>query len=280
MGRETGVLVVVATPIGNLDDLSPRAAEALRKADVVACEDTRRTAGLLRHAGSEVPMVPTHEHNETGRSVDLVERVRRGQTVALVSDAGLPGLSDPGRTIVAAMHAEGLPVSVLPGPSAAAAALVVSGFPVEPHRFVGFPPAKGAARGRAIEDLLSSALTTVVFENPRRLPDLLGRIAEREPARQLLVGRELTKLHEELARGPAAELAERFAGPPKGEVTVVVSPAEAADDGDGVDDAVEALLDVGLSPSSAADAVAALGIGRRNAAYRAALAADARRSER
>jgi 16S rRNA (cytidine1402-2'-O)-methyltransferase len=259
-----GRLLVVATPIGNLDDLSPRAAAALCEADVVACEDTRRTATLLRHAGSSVRMLPVHEHNEAARATDLVRRMLEGETIALVSDAGMPAISDPGRRVV----------SVIPGPSAVEAALVASGLPVEPFAFVGFFPRKAGERTALFAQYSQWPGSLVGFESPRRVGSLLAGLAAVDPDRQVAVGRELTKMHEEVVRGTAAELAVRFAEAPYGEVTVVVGPAVVPVDAnaDKVVHSVAVLLEAGLSPRRAADVVSRLGLGARNAAYREALA--------
>ena len=274
-----GALWVVATPIGNLEDLSPRAAAALRDADLVACEDTRRTAGLLRHVGSGAPMVPAHQHNEAARSADLCRRMLAGQTVALVSDAGAPGVSDPGARVVEAALAAGIPVTAIPGPSAVQAALAASGLPADRYAFVGFFPRKAAERRELLAALADPPMTLVGFESPRRLPGLLADLAALDPERTVAVCRELTKLHEEVARGSAAELAERFGEPPKGEVTVVVGPPAPAGDPDParLGAGAEILLEAGLTPGRAAEALAALGAAPRNAAYRAALAAAERR---
>lgn len=277
---DAGRLLVVATPIGNLDDLSPRAAAALRDADIVACEDTRRTATLLRHAGSSVRMVAVHEHNEAARAEDLVGRMREGATVALVSDAGMPVISDPGARVIAAALAAGLVVSVIPGPSAAEAALVASGLPAEPFAFVGFFPRKAGERAALFVRYAGWPGSLVGFESPRRLGALLAALAEVDAERPVAVCRELTKLHEEVVRGTAAELAERYVEAPYGEVTVVIGPAAApADDDDRLGAGVRTLLEAGLSPGRAADVAARLGLGARNAAYREALAA-AKRSDK
>lgn len=277
---DAGRLLVVATPIGNLDDLSPRAAAALRDADIVACEDTRRTATLLRHAGSFVRMVAVHEHNEAARAEDLVGRMREGATVALVSDAGMPVISDPGARVIAAALAAGLVVSVIPGPSAAEAALVASGLPAEPFAFVGFFPRKAGERAALFARYAGWPGSLVGFESPRRLGALLAALAEVDAERPVAVCRELTKLHEEVVRGSAAELAERYVEAPYGEVTVVIGPAAApADDDDRLGAGVRTLLEAGLSPGRAADVAARLGLGARNAAYREALAA-AKRSDK
>lgn len=279
----TGTLVVIATPIGNLGDLSPRAAEALRDADLVACEDTRRTATLLRAAGSEAPMVPSHQHNEAARAADLVERMRAGAHVALVSDAGMPAVSDPGRRVVAAAIDAGIPVTVVPGAGAVETALVASGLAAESgYVFAGFVPRKGDERKRLLHEIAHAARPLVVFESPRRLRALLSDLQEMDPARPVAVCRELTKLHEEVARGTAADLLEHFPEPPRGEVVVVVAPRETPADpaGDDVADTVTRLLDAGLGPKETAAAVAALGLGSRNAAYEAALSETASRRSR
>jgi 16S rRNA (cytidine1402-2'-O)-methyltransferase len=268
--------VVVGTPIGNLADLSPRAAEALRAADLVACEDTRRTAPLLRHAGANAPMASLHQHNEAARAADLVARIRDGALVALVSDAGMPLVSDPGARLVRAAIDAGLEVEVVPGPSAVTAALAASGLAGEGgFAFLGFAPRRAAERRRLVERLAGLDVPVVAFESPRRLPGLLAEIAAALPDRPVAVCRELTKLHEEVVRGSAAEVARRLAQPVRGEVTVVVGAAPGAA---GTDDArlreVLALLrQAGLGPARAADVAAALGAAPRNRAYREALAA-------
>ena len=279
-----GGLVVVGTPIGNLDDLSPRAAGTLRDADLVACEDTRRTATLLRHAGAVTRMVAVHRHNEAARAAELVERMRAGGTVALVSDAGMPLVSDPGARLVRAALDAGLAVTVVPGPSAVTAALAASGLAGEGgFLFLGFVPRKGPERRAAMERIGVLEVPAVLFESPQRLPALLAELATAWPERPVAVCRELTKLHEEVARGTAAELAARFPAPPRGEIAVVVGPAPApgADAGDArLRAALAILLDAGLGAGRAADVAAALGAAPRNRAYRAALEqAGARRAD-
>ncbi len=264
--------MLVGTPIGNLGDLSPRAIEALRGADVIAAEDTRRTRALLTHAG--VPggrrLVAVHEHNERSRAVELVEEMRRGATVAMVTDAGLPGVSDPGERVVRACVDAGLPVEVVPGPSAALAALVVSGLPGARFAFEGFLPRKGPARRERLAELARDPRTTVVFEAPHRLLDTLRDLAEVCGGhRRVVVARELTKLHEEVWRGTLAEAVERAAGGPRGEYVVVVAGADARAT-DATDEDVEtearAALAAGVSTKDAAAQVAArLGVSRRRA---------------
>jgi 16S rRNA (cytidine1402-2'-O)-methyltransferase len=244
-----GALVVCPTPIGNLDDVTLRVLAELRRADVVACEDTRRTRTLLARHGIARPLLALHEHNEAARAGEIVDRVRAGERVALVSDAGLPAVSDPGARLVAAVADAGLSVSVLPGPSAVTTALVASGLAGRDPATSGFVFAGFLPRGRAglealLERLDATALPLVPFESPRRLPATLAALVAREPARRVAVCRELTKLHEEVARGTAEELAARFQAPPRGEVTLVLAPAAprgAAPDRDALAELGEAL---------------------------------------
>ena len=277
----SGSLTVVATPIGNLDDLSPRAAAALCAADVVACEDTRRTATLLRHVGSDAPMVPTHEHNEASRSGDLVRRMQDGAAVVLVSDAGMPAVSDPGARVVAAAIDADIPVMVIPGAGAVEMALVASGLANGTgYAFAGFAPRKAGELATFIQRLDAWGEPVVVFEGPKRVGALMRALADHDPDRPVAVCRELTKVHEEVLRGTALELAERITGPLKGEVAVVVAPpAEPpAQDEDALAEALMPMIEAGMSPARAADVVAGLGAASRNAAYRAALAAAATRN--
>jgi 16S rRNA (cytidine1402-2'-O)-methyltransferase len=222
-----GRLLVCATPIGNLEDVTLRVLRVLGEADVVACEDTRRTRVLLdRHGVHAASLVSLHEHNERARAPQLADRVRAGETVALVSDAGMPLVSDPGYALVRACIREDLPIEVLPGPSAVLSALILSGLPPDRWRFVGFLPRKRGQRERLLVD---TAETLVAFESPKRLPATLEMLAQVDPRRPVAVCRELTKLHEEVARGTAAELAERYGEhPPKGEVVLVVGAARSA----------------------------------------------------
>jgi 16S rRNA (cytidine1402-2'-O)-methyltransferase len=277
----SGSLTVVATPIGNLDDLSPRAAAALCAADVVACEDTRRTATLLRHVGSDAPMVPTHEHNEASRSGDLVRRMQDGAAVVLVSDAGMPAVSDPGARVVAAAIDADIPVMVIPGAGAVEMALVASGLANGTgYAFAGFAPRKAGELATFIQRLDAWGEPVVVFEGPKRVGALMRALADHDPGRRVAVCRELTKVHEEVVRGTALELAERITGPLKGEVAVVIAPpAEPpAQDEDALAEALMPMIEAGMSPARAADVVAGLGAASRNAAYRAALAAAATRN--
>jgi 16S rRNA (cytidine1402-2'-O)-methyltransferase len=263
----SGRLVVCPTPIGNLEDVTLRVLAALREADVVACEDTRRTRILLDRYGVRGHLVSYHEHNEAERAAELVARMRDGAVVALVSDAGMPLVSDPGFELVRACVAAGLAVEVLPGPSAALAALVASALPAERWRFVGFLPRKRAE----LERVFGSPETVVAFESPRRLAASVGVLASVDPDRPVAVCRELTKVHEEVVRGSAAELASRYAASaPRGEVAVVIGAAAAGqpDIGPALD-ALRRLVDAGARARPAAGVVAELtGVGA-NALYRA-----------
>jgi 16S rRNA (cytidine1402-2'-O)-methyltransferase len=270
----SGHLVVCPTPIGNLEDVTLRVLSALREADVVACEDTRHTRTLLDRYGVSAPLVSYHEHNEERRAAELVARMQAGETVALVSDAGMPLVSDPGYVLVRACVAAGLAVEVLPGPSAAIAALVASALPADSWRFVGFLPRK---RGELRRVLAEPGATLVAFESPRRVPATLAVLAEIDPSREAAVCRELTKAHEEVVRGTAAELAARYAGaPPRGEVVLVVAPAPAVEAGeaelDAAADALERLVDAGARARPAAAVVGELLGASANAVYRAFLA--------
>jgi len=262
-----GRLVVCPTPIGNLEDVTLRVLTALREADVIACEDTRHTKTLLDRHGVAGRLVGNHEHNERGRAPQLVAEMLEGSVVALVSDAGMPSVSDPGFVLVAACAAAGLRVEVLPGPSAVLSALVASALPADRWRFVGFLPRK---RGELVA-LLDDPDTLVAFESPRRVAASLAAVAEVDGARRVAVCRELTKVHEEVVRGTAAQLAEHFAAAPaRGEIVVVIGGAPARD-GDlesGVE-ALRALVDAGAKARPAAGVVAGLTGTSANALYRA-----------
>jgi 16S rRNA (cytidine1402-2'-O)-methyltransferase len=262
-----GRLVVCPTPIGNLEDVTLRVLATLARADVVACEDTRHTKVLLDRHGLAAPLVSLHEHNERARAQGLVERVRAGDLVALVSDAGTPLISDPGFMLIGACLQAQLAVEVLPGPSAVVTALVSSALPSERWRFVGFLP-----RGRAqLEDLLAhSEETLVAFESPRRLAATLRLIAAREPDRPAAVCRELTKLHEEVRRGRASELAEHYGGhPARGEIVLVLGAASAGEARrEEARGAVRELVAAGARKRPAAAAVAKLTGMRANELYR------------
>ncbi|HEY6957435.1 MAG TPA: 16S rRNA (cytidine(1402)-2'-O)-methyltransferase [Candidatus Limnocylindria bacterium] len=219
-----GKLYLVATPIGNLEDVSQRALRVLQEVHMVACEDTRHTQILLRRHNIEAKHLTSYtEFNHRRKAVELVGQLDRGWDVALVSDAGTPALSDPGEQLVRAAIDAGHEVVPIPGPAAAIAALVASGLPTREFTFVGFVEKKSGPRRRMLERLLAEGRTIVLYESPYRLGDLLTDLASLAPESRVVVARELTKLHEELVRGTAAELAARFAEkPPKGEVTVVI----------------------------------------------------------
>ena len=262
-----GRLIVCPTPIGNLDDITLRVLAALREADVVACEDTRRTRVLLDRYGVSGRLVSYHEHNERARADELVARMREGAVVALVSDAGMPLVSDPGLVLVRACVAAGLGVEVLPGPSAALSALVASALPAERWQFVGFLPRKRAE----LERVLASPQTLVAFESPRRLAASLEVLAGLDAEREIAICRELTKLHEEVVRGTAAQLAQRYrAEAPRGEIVLVVGAAPETVPGlDGPLAALTRLVQAGAKPRPAASVVSELTGVPANALYRA-----------
>jgi 16S rRNA (cytidine1402-2'-O)-methyltransferase len=264
-----GRLVVCPTPIGNLEDVTLRVLAALRDADVVACEDTRRTRILLQRYGVAAKLVSYREQNEERRAPELVARMEQGATVALVSDAGMPLVSDPGYVLVRACAAAGIAVEVLPGPSAALAALVASALPPDRWRFAGFLP----RRERELRELLAGpGGTLVAFESPRRLPATLALLAAIDPERPVAVCRELTKAHEEVLRGTASELAARYAErPPRGEVALVVggAPERAGEPTPAELDALDALVEAGAKARAAARVIADLTGGSANAIYRA-----------
>jgi 16S rRNA (cytidine1402-2'-O)-methyltransferase len=262
-----GRLVVCPTPIGNLEDVTLRVLSALRDADVIACEDTRRTRVLLERYGVQATLVSYHEHNERERTAELVERMRDGATVALVSDAGMPLVSDPGYVLVQGCVAAGLEVEVLPGPSATLAALVASALPSDAWRFAGFLPRK---RGALLE-VFGAPDTVVAFESPRRVAASLRALASVDPDRPVAVCRELTKVHEEVVRGTAAELADRYEREaPRGEVVLVVGGAPARTGADpAAVDAVRRLVEAGARRRAAASVVAELTGAPANALYRA-----------
>jgi len=264
-------LAVCATPIGNLEDLTLRVLEELRVADVVLCEDTRHTRVLLDRHGISARLLSYHEHNEAKRTAELLPRLQAGERLALVSDAGLPGISDPGARLVAATLDAGVPVTVLPGPSAAETALVASGFAAERYQFVGFLPRGGKALRALWGELARWPHPVVAFESPRRLPATLRSLAEADPERPVAVCRELTKRFEEVVRGPAAEVSARFAEAPKGEITLVLGPAAARRDADESVDAVAELVAAGVPRRQAADVVARLTGASRNELYRRTL---------
>jgi 16S rRNA (cytidine1402-2'-O)-methyltransferase len=263
-----GRLIVCPTPIGNLEDVTLRVLSALRDADVIACEDTRRTRVLLERYGVQASLVSYHEHNEAARTGELVARMRDGDVVALVSDAGMPLVSDPGYVLVQGCVAAGLAVEVLPGPSAALAALVASALPSDAWRFAGFLPRK---RGALLE-VFASPETVVAFESPRRVGASLAVLASLDPDRRVAVCRELTKVHEEIVRGTASELAARYAeSDPRGEIVLVIAgaPRRTGVDPEAID-AVRRLVAAGAKARPAASVVAELTGAPANALYKAA----------
>jgi 16S rRNA (cytidine1402-2'-O)-methyltransferase len=267
-------LAVCATPIGNLEDVSLRVLAELRDADLVLCEDTRRTRILLERHGISARLLSYREHNEASRTAELVPRLLDGERIALVSDAGVPGISDPGARMVAAALEAGVPVTVLPGPSAVETALVASGLVAERYQFVGYLPRRESELEELWAELGAWAWPAVAFESPRRLPRSLASLARADPSRRVAVCRELTKRFEEVVRGSASELATRFREAPKGEITLVVGPGGGADEAARVREAlpsVTELVAAGVSRRQAADVVARLVGLSRNSLYRASL---------
>ena len=259
---DTGRLFVVATPIGNLGDLSPRARSTLQSVAAIFCEDTRVTGKLAARFGFDAPRIACHEHNERRRVGDLLERLERGEDVAYVSDAGTPGVSDPGRRLVEAAAAAGHAVISLPGPSAVTAALAISGLPAVPHLFLGFPPSRRGPRRTFYEKYRERQETLVLFEAPHRLSASLTDAAEILGERPAAIARELTKVHEQVLRGALPDLARQLAqSPVRGECVIVVgSPSDpsagAEPAGDAIDAEIRALGSEGLSGRELAKAVA------------------------
>jgi 16S rRNA (cytidine1402-2'-O)-methyltransferase len=264
------MLAVCATPIGNLEDVTLRVLRELREADVVLCEDTRHTRVLLDRHGIEAKLVSYHEHNEAKRVAELLPRLVAGERMALVSDAGLPGISDPGARLIAAALEAGVPVSVLPGPSAVETALVASGLVAERYQFVGFLPRGEKALAALWHELARWPWPVVAFESPQRLPRTLRSLAAALPGRPVAVCRELTKRFEEVVRGSAEEVAARFAEPPKGEIVLVVGAGEPVRD-DAPFAAVAELVAAGVPRGQAAELVARLTGASRNELYRSSL---------
>lgn len=264
-----GALVLVGTPIGNLGDLTPRAVEELARADVVACEDTRRTGRLLQHAGVRArSLIRIDDHTEAAAVADVLARLERGERVVVVTDAGMPGIADPGERLVRAAAQRGFVVEVVPGPSAAVTALVGSGLPTGRFVFEGFLPRKGGGRAERLEELAGERRTVVLYEAPHRVARTLADLAAAfGPDRSVVLARELTKLHEELWRGTLAEAVARCEEvAPRGEYVVVVDGAPEPDvpDDDAVLAAVRAEQAAGASTKDAAAAVARrLGVAKR-----------------
>jgi 16S rRNA (cytidine1402-2'-O)-methyltransferase len=255
----TATLYLVATPIGNLEDITFRAVRVLKEVDLIACEDTRQTRKLLDRYGIAKPTVSYHEHNEAARTPELMAKLREGASVALVSDAGMPLVSDPGYRIVQAAIAEGIAVDPIPGPSAALAALAASGLPTDAFHFAGFLPVKPLQRKKALEALKGEQATLIFYEAPHRIREALESIEEILGPRPVVLARELTKLHQEFLRGTAREIAEVLAARPtvKGEITLLVGRATAAVvDETPVEDAVAACIEEGMSRMDAIKTVA------------------------
>jgi 16S rRNA (cytidine1402-2'-O)-methyltransferase len=218
------MLYVVATPIGNLGDITLRAIETLKSVDVVAAEDTRRSGMLLKHLGIKKPFISYHEHNEATRTPELVERIARGENVALITDAGMPGLSDPGLRLIRECIKREVPFTIIPGPSSILTALLGSGFSTQTFSFRGFLPVKSGRRERELRAAAEREATVIFFESPYRLTKTLAACVDIMPDRQLCVARELTKKFEEFRRGSANELLAHYqVHPPKGEIVLVIS---------------------------------------------------------
>jgi 16S rRNA (cytidine1402-2'-O)-methyltransferase len=267
-----GTLYLVATPIGNRQDITLRAQIVLRQVSLIAAEDTRHTGRLLAHYEIDTPQISYHEHNKLTRLEAVLQALEKGD-VALVSDAGMPGLSDPGYELVRAAIARGVPVVPIPGPSALTAALVVSGLPTDAFVYLGFLPRRPAERRRLLAEMRDQRRTLVAFESPHRLAAALDDVLALLGDRQVAVARELTKLHEEIWRGPASQAREHFAGQVRGEITLVIAGASAPAnwDEEQVREQVEQLLDKGISHRQAAKQVAQLSGWTRRDVYQLAL---------
>ena len=266
------MLSICATPIGNLEDVTLRVLRELREADVVLCEDTRHTRGLLERHGIEAKLLSYHEHNEAKRVAALLPRLAAGERVALVSDAGMPGINDPGARLIAAALDAGIAVTVLPGASAVETALVRSGLVGERYQFLGYLPRTEKALASVWEELAGWEWPTVAFDSPQRLPKTLRSLAGALPERPVAVCRELTKKFEEVVRGTAAEVAARFSEAPKGEIAIVVGAAAAAATDDvAARAAVAELVHAGVPRKQAAELVARLTGASKNALYRSSL---------
>ncbi|MBI3469739.1 MAG: 16S rRNA (cytidine(1402)-2'-O)-methyltransferase [Candidatus Solibacter usitatus] len=254
-----GILYLVATPIGNLEDITFRAVRILRECDLIACEDTRQTRKLLDRYGIAKPVVSYHEHNEAARAQEIAGKLLAGESVALVSDAGTPLVADPGYRLVRAALDQGLVVVAVPGPSAAVTALAASGLPTDTFRFGGFLPAKAGQRARLLESLRDDAATLVFYEAPHRILETLADVARLMPGRPVVVARELTKIHEEYLRGTAEEIRGILAARPavKGEITLLIGKSEAPPaEGTSIEEAVAAAVATGLTRMEAIKAVA------------------------
>jgi 16S rRNA (cytidine1402-2'-O)-methyltransferase len=264
-------LAVCATPIGNLEDVTLRVLRELAEADVVLCEDTRHTCRLLERHGLRARLLSYHQHNEAQRTAEILPRLTAGERVALVSDAGLPGISDPGSRLVSSALEAGVPVTVLPGASAVETALVASGLPTERYQFLGYLPRGERALEALAEELAAWSQAAVAFESPQRLPRSLAVLARVMPERSAVVCRELTKRFEEVARGTVSELAARFAEAPKGEITLVLGAMDVRGDSARALEAMVELVDAGVPRRRAAELVSRLSGVPRNRLYRSSL---------
>jgi 16S rRNA (cytidine1402-2'-O)-methyltransferase len=264
-------LAICATPIGNLEDVTLRVLTELREADLVLAEDTRHTRGLLERHGIKARLLSYHEHNEAARVAELLPRLQAGERIALVSDAGMPGISDPGARLVRAALDAGIDVTVLPGASAVETALVASGLAGGRYAFVGFLPRKAGELEALWRETAEWGCPVVAFESPHRLTASLRSLAAFDGEREVAVCRELTKRFEEIARGTAAELAERLVEPPKGEITLVVGAGAAESDPESARRAVADLVAAGTPRGVAAEVVARLTDTSRNDLYRGSL---------
>jgi 16S rRNA (cytidine1402-2'-O)-methyltransferase len=269
------MLYVCPTPIGNLDDITLRVLETLRQMDLIAAEDTRRTAKLLNRFSISKPLVSFFEHNEPRRIPELLDRLSAGDHIALVSDAGMPGISDPGYTLISAVLEAGLPVEVLPGPSAVETALVASGFPTDSFLFLGYLPRKKGELRRTLEEIAACGRSCVAFESPRRLSATLAQAGTISGMGRIAVCRELTKKHAEVTRGTAAELLAGLPDRVRGEVVLVFAPGREersdAPDREKLERAVAQLVAEGLSTKRTAELISVLTGAPRREVYRIAL---------
>lgn len=270
-------LYVCPTPIGNLEDITLRALRVLKEVELVACEDTRTTGKLLEHFGISAKLISYHEHNEVVRLHDILNLLKEGKDVALVSDSGMPGISDPGFKLIRAAAKSGIEVTCLPGPNAAITALVMSAFPTDRFTFEGFFPKKQKDRLRLLDSLKYETRTMIFYESPKRLVETLKDIVEVLANREIAVVRELTKVFEEVVRGPAPEVLKTFLDrPPRGEIVVVIKGADAAD---AIDDAridevvytVQKLVAKGVSRKDACDIISEISGINRNTLYERSL---------
>ncbi len=260
-------LFIVATPIGNLSDMTFRAVETLKSVDLIACEDTRHSRKLLDHYGIDKPLVSLHEHNEASRSAELAGRMAEGLSIALISDAGTPIVSDPGFRLVREVLSRGIRVTPIPGPSASVAALAASGLPSNEFFFAGFLPRKEGERRRRLEQLSRMGSTIILYEAPHRILATLGEVAAVMGDPEICIARELTKLHEEFLRGRAGEVAAqlRSRGEIRGEFTLLIAPRLESDEELGVEEEVMALIGTGMKKIDAIKAVARnRGLGKRD----------------